>query len=169
MTQSPLAQKLLAQYPLIQGSQNPILRTRCARVDRISPDIIKFGASLLELMRLYDGVWLAAPQIGKTIRMAAFTQRDTAKSPWQHTLEDVMINPEILSYSPTCLVDEEWCLSLPGTTWLVSRSDQIRVRYTDLSGKKVTLNATWYNARIILHEIDHLDWVLFIDKLTKQA
>ncbi len=76
-----------------------------------------------------------------------------------------MINPVVLSSSDTHVRDKEWCLSLPGIEWEVERSKQITVKYTNLQGKDIIKKISGYNARIILHEIDHLDWVLFIDKL----
>jgi peptide deformylase len=79
--------------------------------------------------------------------------------------EFVMINPEVLAASPTTCNDEEACLSLPGQKGMVERSDTITVRYMTVDGKIHMHKATGYNARIILHEIDHLDGVLFIDKL----
>jgi peptide deformylase len=168
MNQSLLKKKLLMQYPLIVGAENPILRKQCTKIDRISPEILRFGEDLLELMWLYDWVWLAAPQVWKTIRMAAFTQWDTTTKPRRQTMEDVMINPEIISFSDQTCNDEEGCLSLPGITWLVTRPTSIRFAYRDLHGKKVVLQSTWFNARIILHELDHLDGILFIDKINKK-
>ena len=160
-----MSAQLQERYPLQVWAQNPLLRTPCVPVQKINKEVKEFGLALLELMRIYDGVWLAAPQVGKTIRMAAFTQRDTTTQPRTHTYEDVMINPKILSQSQETDVDSEWCLSLPWVTWSVARPREITVAYTDLDGKQQIRKAHNYNARIILHEIDHLDGVLFTDKL----
>jgi len=158
-------QALMDHYPLQQWAHNPTLRSVCTPVWPITKELRQFGKDLLALMWAYDGVWLAAPQVGKTIRMAAVTQRDTSRKERELTLEDVMINPVVLSSSDTHVRDKEWCLSLPGIEWEVERSKQITVKYTNLQGKDIIKKISGYNARIILHEIDHLDWVLFIDKL----
>lgn len=152
-------------YPLVLGAENPVLRTVCDKVEAVTPEIVAFWKALLDLLPVYDGVWLAAPQVGKTIRMAAFVQLDMKGKNRKQTMQDVMINPIILSSSPTTEIAEEWCLSLPGQTGDVERTDMIVVEYTNLQWKKVVHKAKWYNARIILHEMDHLDGVLYIDKL----
>lgn len=157
--------ELQVRYPLVYGANNPILRQVCTPVGEITSEIKLFWQDLLKLMHIYDWVWIAWPQVWKTIRMAAFTQFDTSWKKRTVTMEDVMINPVILSESPTTEIAWEGCLSLPGVDGDVERTDMIVVEYTNLKGKKVVHKATWYNARIILHEMDHLDWVLFIDKL----
>ncbi len=153
------------QYPLELWAQNPVLRSIAAPVEKITDEMREFGMCLLELMYAYDWVWLAAPQVWQLIRMAAFTQYSFGEKRIKQTLEDVMINPVILSQASTNDIDVEWCLSLPWVEWSVERPSSIVVEYTTLHGKKTMLKASWYNARIILHEIDHLDGVLFVDKL----
>lgn len=156
---------LQKKYPLVYGADNLILRTVCEPVEKISSEIKEFWSNLLELMHIYDWVGIAAPQVWKTIRIAAFVQFNMKGNKWKVTMEDVLINPVILSKSETTEIEEEWCLSLPWILWNVERVDMIVVEYTNLLWKKVIHKAFWYNARIILHEMDHLDGVLFIDKL----
>lgn len=162
---SKAATQLMDTYPLQQWSHNSILRAVCSPITTITKDMRTFGKDLIELMRAYDGVGLAAPQVGKARRIAAFTQRDTSKKDRELVTEDVMINPVILSASKELLDDKEGCLSLPGIEGIVSRPKQITLKYLNLQGKDVVMKASWYNARIILHEIDHLDGVLFVDKM----
>ncbi len=153
------------KYPLVLGSDNEKLRVICDKIEKITPEIKQFWEDLLVLMHLYDGVWIAAPQVWRTIRMFAFTQFNMKGKKRKQTMEGVMINPTILSKSSGTEIAEEWCLSLPWVWWDVERVDMVVVEYTTLQWKKEMHKAYWYNARILLHEIDHLDWVLFIDKL----
>lgn len=119
-------------------------------------------------MREYDGVWLAAPQIGKNIRMVATTQWKESKkegSPDKFLWEKIMINPEIIEKSKDTICTEEGCLSLPGITGDVRRYKQITLKYSDLKGKKHKKVFKNFDAIVIQHEIDHLDGILFIDKI----
>ena len=97
--------------------------------------------------------------------MAAITQWDTSGKKRKLIDQFVMLNPQILGSSDDELVDEEWCLSLPWATGKVSRPSSITVKFHTPDGNEVIHKADGYNARIILHEIDHLDGVLFVDKL----
>ncbi len=162
---------LQKKYPLITWEKSPILRTVCDEVKKVTPDIKELAADLQELMWEYDWVWLAAPQIGQNYRMAAVTQRDTSKQNekwdtiWKLLDEFVIINPIILSSSNETEIESEACLSLPKIKGDVSRPTSVTIQYLGTDGKKDIIKATWFNARVILHEMDHLDGVLFIDKL----
>jgi len=156
---------LKEMYPLVLWAENQLLRTVCSKIPSINPKIKKMAKNLHELMHEYDGVWLAAPQIWQLIRMIAVTQRDISWSKWKPSHEIVMINPRILAKSEQKELDLEGCLSLPWVEWRVSRSQSITVEYMNLDGETCLQKAVWFNARVILHEIDHLDWILFIDKL----
>ncbi len=162
---------LQKKYPLITGENTPILRIVCDEVKKITPEIKQFCKDIIELMREYDGVWLAAPQIDQNYRIAAVTQRDTnhTNRKWEKerklTDEFVMINPKVLSTSHETSISEEACLSLPKIKGDVSRPDSITIQYMCSKGKTHVHKATDFNARVILHEMDHLDGVLFIDKL----
>lgn len=166
-----MVKSLQKTYPLITDQYAKILRKICEPVKKVSPKIISFWETLLQLMREYEGVWLAAPQIWKDLRMAAVTQRDTSwkdhmwRTDRKLTHEFIIINPIILSQSENMKIDAEACLSLPGMKWDVKRPSKITIQYTGLDGKKHIHKATGFNARVILHEMDHLDWILFIDKL----
>lgn len=156
---------LEAKYPLILGVDNPILRTPCSLVTTITPEIKELGEALQKLVRAYEGVGLAAPQIGASWRMAAFTQRDMSRKKWKLLLEDIMINPVVIGHGDTFTVDTEACLSLPGMKGDVARRATITIKYMRLDGSEHILKADDYNARIILHEMDHLDGVLFVDRM----
>lgn len=156
---------LKEQYPLQFGVDNPVLRSVCDEVETITSEIQALYTALWELVWEYDGVGLAAPQVGKTVRMAAITQRDTSKKKRKLTKEFVMINPVIIGQSEQESVWEEWCLSLPWQTGKLFRPNEITVKYMDNKGKHHVHHARGFNARVLFHEIDHLDGVLYVDKL----
>lgn len=156
---------LKEQYPLQIGATSPILRAYAAEVRAITSDIKKFSYELIELMRAYEGVWLAAPQVWVSQRIAAFTQRDTSKKKRKLLQEGVMINPVVLWQSSEMTLEEEGCLSLPWVTGEVPRPKDVSIQFQTPEWKTVVHHARGYNARILLHEIDHLDGVLFIDKM----
>lgn len=162
---------LQRKYPLITWENSEILKIVCDEVKNITPEIKQFADDLQALMREYEWVWLAAPQIDKNLRMAAVTQRDTStvdeNGDTKRTLTDefVLINPKILVASENLEVEAEACLSLPGIKGDVARPDSITIQYLGIDNKTHVHKAVWFNARVILHEMDHLDGVLFIDKL----
>ena len=164
-----ISSNYLKKYPLITWATQKVLRTSCKKVHSINHEIKEFASLLLYRMHEYDGVWIAAPQVWRSIKMAAFVTLDTsAKDPWQWTVihEEIMINPEIIALSKSLETDEEGCLSLPGEQWRVARPSRATIQWINLKGKKVVRKVEWFNARIMLHEIDHLNGVLFIDKIT---
>jgi peptide deformylase len=78
----------------------------------------------------------------------------------------MMLNPEILEHSETTDKEEEGCLSVPWAKWKVERYLWIKLKYQDNKWKEKILRLNWLSARIVQHEIDHIDWVLFVDKLS---
>lgn len=154
-------------YPLVVGAQEKVLRALAQPIRTLDKEMRVLAKNLVELMWIYDGVGLAAPQIGKSIRMFAYTQWDVTKKHWELLEEWVMINPKVISSSQEMCVEKEWCLSLPGIEGEVERPVFITITYMDIRGRQQVKKATWYNARILLHELDHLDGVLFIDKAVK--
>ena len=160
--------KFLKQnYPLQLWANNPILRVSADAIQDITPEIRTFAYDLLELMWLYEGVWLAAPQVGKSWKIIATTQRKSWKRWEKNTGEIVMINPEIIEKSTQMILSEEACLSLPGEQGTVRRYKKITVSYLDPEWRKHTRKFEDFNAAIIQHEIDHVDGILFIDKLVE--
>ena len=141
-----------------------VLRTNCAPVENITPEILSSMDEMVEMMREQNGVGLAAPQVGILSRFLVMMDPDS---------ETVyrMINPRIISYgSDTCTM-EEGCLSVLGNDGLpvfanVSRPDSVVVEWTDELGDKKMAQMSGTPARIIQHETDHLDGKLFIDYLS---
>ena len=140
-----------------------ILREHCAPVDDISPDILKTMDEMVQMMRAQNGVGLAAPQVGVTKRFLVMMNPET---------EEVfkMINPRITSRSAETVVMEEGCLSVLGSDDLpvyanVTRPAVVAVEWMGENGKKYAAEMSGIMARIVQHETDHLDGVLFIDLL----
>ena len=156
-------------YPLQTWENNKILRKKSDKVDIFDDEIKDFAEILLDLMYAYDWVGLAAPQVGKNIRVIATTQRKEIKK-WRKTdkkiiWETAMINPEILEHSEEMKKWEEACLSVPGLCWDVERWTWIVVKYQDKKWKTHIQKYTWFSAVVIQHEMDHLEWILFTDKV----
>ncbi len=150
-------------YPLQTWLKNTILRTRSIEVDNITDDIKDFAEVLYAWMQLYDWVWLAAPQIGENIRMIAVCQLNKKED--KIVDSKVLINPEIIEKSNKKFIQEEWCLSIPWMEWDVERYEKVKVKYINLEWKECEMILRWTNAGIVQHELDHLDWILFWDKV----
>lgn len=135
---------------------NPILRKKSQNVtDILSDKIQKLIPEMIETMKIKDGVGLAAPQIGQNIRLLVVVYKDK---------DLVVINPKIVKKSLLKEWDEEGCLSVPHKYGRVKRHKNIILKYLDENKKEQTLKAKGLLARIMQHEIDHLDGILFIDK-----
>lgn len=156
----------LKKYELITWADTKILRTACKPVHSINHEIRQFSELLIVRMEEYNGIGIAAPQVWRAIRMAAFTTIEIKNEERNIINTEVMINPKVLSISKETIVNTEWCLSLPGEEWEVPRPQWATIERTNIKWKKQLRKVEWYNARIMLHEIDHLDGVLFIDKLS---
>ncbi|MCF7835155.1 peptide deformylase [Candidatus Gracilibacteria bacterium] len=156
-------------YPIQTGENNPILRKVSVEIKNIDDDIKEFGEELIELMQLYDGAGLAAPQVGRNIRMIATTQWKETKNSIKLLSKILMINPKIIEKSKDIVVSEEACLSIPNFKGKVKRYKYIVVEYLDLDGKLKKKKLKDLDAFIVQHEYDHLDGVLFIDKIIKNS
>lgn len=161
--------QIKAFFPLQTWDNNNFLRTKSEIVDIFDEDIKDFCDILLDLMYAYDWVGLAAPQVGKDIRVIATTQRKEIKK-WRKTDkkiigETAMVNPEILEHSKEKRKWEEACLSVPGLCWDVERWIWIVVKYQDKKWKQHIQKYSWFSAVVIQHEMDHLEWILFTDKV----
>lgn len=153
-------------YTILTGATNPILRSVADPIDNFSADIFKLARDMKLVCHEHDGVGLAAPQIGLPLRIIYTTQRKKTPKWLKYITDQIMINPEILTDSATKNEDAEGCLSLPGIEWNVKRFDWVKLQFQDVRGKLVVKTYKWFDARIIQHEIDHLNGILFIDKAT---
>jgi len=161
--------QIKAFFPLQTWDKNKILRKKSEQVDIFDDEIKEFAEILLDLMYAYDWVGLAAPQVGKNIRVIATTQRKEVKK-WYKTNKEIigetaMINPEILEHSEEKRKWEEACLSVPGLCGDVERWTWIVVKYQDKKWRQHIQKYTWFSAVVIQHEMDHLEWILFTDKV----
>ncbi len=157
----------MKKYTIQTWDNNPILRSKSEFINEINSEIKDFSKDLIKLMRKHDGVWLAAPQVGKNLRIIATTQRDMKKNKEKLLAETIMINPEIKDLSQDMVIWEEACISLPNIFGKVKRHKSLTVEYTDIKGNKQKKKLKDFNAVIVQHEIDHLEGVLFTDKLIK--
>ena len=148
---------------------NPILRKKAAFVvskkigTKAFQQLIK---KMLFTMRRSKGVGLAAPQIGRALHLAVVEITKSKIRPHVKLLAPhTVINPKILSTSRATQNDWEGCLSLSGVRGFVPRHKTISVRYIDESGKIQTKSFTGFQARVFQHEIDHLNGILFVDRM----
>ena len=135
---------------------DPVLRQVATPVREITAEIKRTIADMTETMWHQVGIGLAAPQVGLPHRILVMDDGNGGAQ--------ALINPVIENRSGT-IREEEGCLSLPGVFGVVERTKTITVRAMDADGKPVSLEATGLKARIVQHELDHLDGVLFIDRL----
>lgn len=146
------------------GTDNEVLRKKSVKVPEITKAVKKLVKDMEDtLLSTDNGIGLAAPQVGVHLRIVLITLFRGAKDDQGKVL--VMINPEITKYSTDTVVMEEGCLSIPGYYEKVERPAKVEVRFMDMKGKMQTLALDGINAREVLHEIDHLDGVLFTDYL----
>lgn len=139
---------------------DPVLRSKAKKVKEVNKKTNDLIDNMFDTMYEEDGVGLAAPQIGILKRIAVIDVREGNKI--------ILIDPEIIEKEGKAIM-EEGCLSIPGETGDVIRSERIKVKSLDRDGKEIEFEAEGYEARAIQHEIDHLDGVLFVDKLVKIA
>ncbi len=142
---------------------DPRLRQRCEPVAAITDEIRSLARDMLETMYDAPGVGLAAIQIGVPKRVITM---DISKSEDERR-PMVLVNPEITWASEEKRVYEEGCLSIPEYYAEVERPDRVRFRYTTLEGETVEQDADGLLATCVQHEIDHLDGVLFLDRLSR--
>ena len=135
---------------------DPVLRQSAQPVERLTETHDRLIEDMIETMRVAPGVGLAAPQVGVLERIFV----------WEVDEEHgAFINPEITWRSDSLESGEEGCLSIPGLYYPVMRAEAIEVRGLDASGDAITMKAEGFLARVCQHEIDHLDGVLFLDRL----
>jgi peptide deformylase len=139
---------------------DPVLRERAREVTGFDDSLRTLVADMFDTMHAYNGVGLAANQVGVAQRVLVVDVPVDEERHERHTL----VNP-VLSELSGSETGEEGCLSIPGIYEDVKRSERLRVRAQDADGRPVEFTAEGYLARAIQHEVDHLDGVLFIDRL----
>ncbi|UCC83681.1 MAG: peptide deformylase [Gemmatimonadota bacterium] len=136
-----------------------VLRQRAGEVEEIDDDLRQLAEEMFETMYTEEGIGLAAPQVGVSKRLFVMDIGEDEAEP------QAVVNPVIIEQSGSERGDEG-CLSLPGLVGTVERPAQIVIEGLDLDGKPLRIEASDLLARCIQHEIDHLDGVLFIDRLS---
>jgi peptide deformylase len=149
----------LAVRPIVQIG-DPVLRQKAKKIHRVDSSIRELIQDLIDTVRDASGAGLAAPQIGVPLR-AIVTNVDEQLH--------VMINPEIVEESEEEIEAEEGCLSIPGWYGPVRRKVRVSVRGMSKTGKTSKVKSEGWEARAFLHEIDHLNGTLFIDRMDDRS
>lgn len=135
-----------------------LLRKKCKIVEKFDAKLHQLLDDMWDTLDYADGLGLAAPQVG-ILKRVCIVQYDDMKFE--------LVNPRLVSSSGKC-VDQEGCLSVSGFRGLVERLEVIDIEYFDRHGNKQTFHAEGYFARVFLHEMDHLDGILFADKMIRK-
>jgi peptide deformylase len=139
---------------------DPVLREKAEPLARVDEKVRALVKDMFETMYDQDGVGLAAPQVGIGQRVIVVDPREEAVAPF------ALVNPEILEFSDDTERGEEGCLSIPGLKDIVERSYAVVVEGLDENGQKRVIEAEGLLARILQHEVDHLDGILFVDRVS---
>lgn len=154
--QAPLQ---IVKYP------DPRLRAKNRRIDEFGESLRSFAKEMLVAMVKYDGIGLAAPQVGVNVRLMVFNpEGDPAKGP-----DYVLVNPRIVKSSNRQSLFEEGCISFPDIYADVLRPERVTVEYQDLDGNKCKMQLNGLKARVFQHEYDHLQGVLFHDRMSPEV
>ncbi|MDR1257741.1 MAG: peptide deformylase [Tannerellaceae bacterium] len=146
---------------------HPVLRQEAKDVPANYPGLEKLIADMFETMYHAEGIGLAAPQIGLSIRLLVLDGDPMSREyPECKGFKRVMINPVIEEYSDRETATEEGCLSLPGIHEKVMRPDSIRIKYADENMVERKERIGGFAARIVQHEYEHLDGLIFIDGIS---
>lgn len=144
---------------------DPVLRGKAKPVGPVSSEVREFVRHMAETMFDAPGIGLAAPQIGDTRRIFV-VDPDLGEGDEDNRRVIAFIDPKIIQHSAERVVIEEGCLSIPDIRIDVDRPKSVRIEYTGLSGERQTMDADGMLARVILHEYDHLDGILFTDRVS---
>jgi peptide deformylase len=139
---------------------DPVLKTRAAPVENFDESLVRLTQDMLATMRDQEGVGLAANQVGRLKRVFVAAIEDE---------EYVIVNPVLADWSETTESVPEGCLSIPGIQVDVERPTAVTLSGQDVSGKPLELRATDLLARVLQHEVDHLDGVMIFDRTDRQS
>lgn len=142
---------------------NPILTKKTSKIDKIDDEVLNLVRDMIETCRKANGIGLAAPQIGKSTRLCIINLEHVGLPPF------ALINPRISKKSFKKIEMEEGCLSIPGIFGIVKRPEKITVEAMNLDGGIRKFTADGLLSRVIQHEIDHLDGILFTSKIIRET
>ncbi len=143
----------IVKYP------DPVLRQRAERIERVDREVRRLAQAMLGVMYEEKGIGLAANQVAYPRQLLV------ASGGGEHADEVVLVNPRVVGTEGE-FDSVEGCLSLPGVEGHVPRYQKVRVRGSDLSGKEIEIEADELLSRVLQHELDHLDGLLIIDKMS---
>jgi len=150
----------------IKKYPNSILRKKCKEAKEITKEIKALARNMVETMTESEGIGLAAPQVGELKRVIVVHPiRNRSLKARDETNPQAFINPKIIRKSKEAEIDEEGCLSFPGLFLKIKRAKKVVIEALNQEGKKIQIKAEGLPARVFQHEIDHLDGILFIDKI----
>ncbi|CAM8971151.1 unnamed protein product [Rhodiola kirilowii] len=154
--ESPLR---IVEYP------DPRLRARNKRIETFDENLKKLAEEMFDVMYKTDGVGLAAPQVGVNVQLMVFNP-EGEKGEGE---EVVLVNPKVYKSSQKLVPFEEGCLSFPEIYADVKRPESIKIDARDITGAKFSLNLSGFPARVFQHEFDHLQGVLFFDRMSDEV
>ncbi|KAL6135788.1 hypothetical protein ACLB2K_068013 [Fragaria x ananassa] len=147
----------IVEYP------DPILRAKNKRIDTFDDNLKKLVEEMFDIMYKTDGIGLSAPQVGINVQLMVFNpvgERGEGE-------EIVLVNPRVSRYSQKTRLFNEGCLSFPGIYADVQRPESVKIDARDISGARFTVNLSGLPARVFQHEFDHLQGILFFDRMTE--
>ena len=140
---------------------HPVLRRKAAPVARVDDTVRELVMEMFQIMTEEDGVGLAAPQVGESLRVFVTGERAHDQVPAR-----VFINPVLRDLEGELEPHDEGCLSLPGIRGMIRRPPKVTIEALDLEGKPFTLTSDAFCARVWQHEFDHLEGVMIVDRMT---
>ncbi len=140
---------------------DPILRDVAERIEKISRETVALAESMVETMRAARGIGLAALQVGEPVSLIIVPSSED----WEETSPVAVVNPALSDLEGSS-VEEEGCLSVPGFSEEVKRAAQCVLTGLDLEGNEIRIEAEGFLARVFQHEVDHLNGVLYLDRLS---
>ena len=155
-----MIQLKMAILPIVTGAENPILRKKTKRVKRVTKEVLTFIEDLQDTVIARKGAGIAAPQVGSNQRicLALIGKRMVT-----------LIDPLITWMSDETVTGDEGCLSLPGIWLRVERAKSIVLSYIDEKGKPQERKLSGWDARVVQHEVDHLDGILIVDRSSEHV
>jgi peptide deformylase len=151
----------------ILNYKNPLVRKKSEEVREITPEIKRLALDMLETMQAEKGLGLAAPQVGELRRIiAVHLVKDRSADSRVQLAPKILINPKIIKRSRQTETEEEGCLCAPGVFLKIKRAAEVEVLAQDIDGNELRIKANGLPARILQHETDHLDGILFFDRLS---
>lgn len=149
----------IVEYP------DPILRAKNKRIDAFDESLKKLVEEMFDVMYKTDGIGLSAPQIGINVQLMVFNPVGVRGE----GEEIVLVNPSVSRYSKKIVPFDEGCLSFPGITANLQRPESVKIDARDVTGARFTVNLSGLPARVFQHEFDHLQGILFFDRMTEEV